>query len=110
MRRLGGGGAGDHVVAVNVLGKVVETERQRKLPVAGGKPVDGPAMERLRRYVDKIRVAAGLVQLRQSVEPVLQPIDSRELAIKRIEAPVLLVDDDDMFDVLFELQVERIGR
>jgi hypothetical protein len=41
--------------------------------------------------------------LREVVEAVLQPIHTRELAVKRIEAPILLVNNHDVLDVGLEL-------
>ena len=91
----------------NIFGQVVRDERQRRLTVAGRKTKVDSAIEGLRGGINVIRVTGVLVHLWKRVEGVLQSIDSGKLAVERIEAPVFLVNDDDVLDMLFELRVKR---
>src|SRR5262249_35693528 len=52
--------------------------------------------ERTRRLIDQRGVIRAFIILRQRVKTVLKSVRSRELAVKRVETPVFLVDHNDV--------------
>ena len=53
-------------------------------------------VERARSPVDQRSVIRSLIVLRQRVEAVLEPVGAGKLTIKRVKAPVFLVDHNDV--------------
>src|SRR5262249_24977535 len=98
-------------VRSNVRGEVVRNQRQREwlccrqsqLSPDGRELRIDATVEWGWRHVDEIGVASRLVLLGQGAKPILQAISTGELAIERVEAPVLLIDHNDVPDAVQSL-------
>src|SRR4029077_20300015 len=93
-------------ICSNVVGEVERNQRQRHGMIRPEREmtvrtrweirIGHSVIERARRLVDQRSVIRSLVVLAQCIETLLQSVRARKLAIERIEAPVLLINNDDM--------------
>ena len=99
-------------VARDIFEQAVRHERQRRLAVARRKMQIGAALliERLRGLVKVSGVAGGLVPLRHVAERIGQAVHSRELAIEPVEAPIFLIDHNNVINLSLKLLIERFSR
>src|SRR5262249_51380958 len=93
-------------VCWNVVGEIIGNQRQRDAVIEPNPQVSvwtrrkiwigRPVVQRSRRPVEQRRVIRALVVLWQRVETVFESVRAWELTEKRIEAPVFLVNHDDV--------------